>query len=98
MFFSRNPVRRAPIGSTVAILAAMAGLALAGCHHAANNTDATADSSAMAGSSDSAAADSGVTAMPSGSSASDMGNTSASTDSSMMSSSGAMSSTPSGGN
>jgi hypothetical protein len=80
--------RRAPIGSTIAILAAMIGLALAGCSHPANNTDNSAESAA--------ASDAGVTAMPTGSSAPNMGNAAASTDSSMMSST-TLSSTPSGG-
>ncbi|HEX4197673.1 MAG TPA: hypothetical protein VHZ26_09535 [Caulobacteraceae bacterium] len=85
----RPSVRRAPIGSTVAILAAMVGLALAGCSHPANNTDNLAESGA-------AASDAGVTAMPAGSSAPNMGNAASSTDSSMMSST-TVSSTPSGG-
>lgn len=84
MRFSKTHARRAPIVSTLAILAAMAGLALAGCSHPANNTDNTA-------------ADSSAAAMPAASSAPDMGNAASSTDSSMTSSS-PMSSTPSGGN
>lgn len=89
MPFSKTRARRAPIASTIAILTAMAGLALAGCSHPANNT--TADSSAAM------AADSSVAAMPAASSAPDMGNAASSTDSSMMSSN-TMSSTPSAGN
>ncbi len=52
MRFSKTHARRAPIVSTLAILAAMAGLALAGCSHPANNTSNTAaDSSAATSSS-----------------------------------------------
>jgi hypothetical protein len=81
---------RERIGSTIAILSAIAGLALAGCSHPANNTDSSADSTA-------AASDSSAMATPAASDA-PASSAASSTDSSMMSSSNTLSSTPSGGN
>jgi uncharacterized lipoprotein YajG len=58
----KSSARITPMGSTVVILAAIAGLALAGCSHPANNTDSSADSTA-------AASDATVTATPAASDA-----------------------------